>query len=437
MSDGREFGSRRRFLGVTASATAGAAAYNWHRRGRAHAAVSPAGTSDVLRVALVGCGGRGSGAAAQALEADPNTRLVALGDAFEDRLEGSLARLMKNESVSARVDVPKERRFVGFDAYKGVLEAGVDVVLLATPPHFRPQHLAAAVAAGKHVFAEKPVAVDPVGVRSVLASCEEAKRRGLAVVSGLCWRYDEGARELVRRVHGGAIGEVRAIHANDFRGPIWVKPRLPDWTDMEYQMRNWYYFTWLSGDFNVEQHVHFLDLCAWILKDQYPVRATGTGGRTWRTAPEYGNIYDHHAVTYEYASGLRVLSHCRQYPGAHNDSTILVVGTKGTATFADKTMSITSGRKIWQPPATRNDKFLMEHSELFASIRKGKPINNGDFMSKSTLMGIIGRMATYTGQLVLWDEAAASAERLGPDAYDWKAKVPAPPVPVPGAQSAG
>ena len=263
----------------------------------AQSAVSPGQT---LRVGLIGCGGRGTGAAAQALAADPNVKLMALGDAFRDRLEGSLATLKKQHAVAEKIDVPQERCFVGFGAYRNVIEHS-DVVLLATPPHFRPIHLQAAIAAGKHVFAEKPVAVDAPGVRKVLAACEEARKKNLSIVSGLAMRYSLGHREIIKRLHEGAVGQIRALQANDFRGPIWVKPRQPGWTDMEYHMRNWYYFTWLSGDFNVEQHIHLLDLCSWIM-NEYPARAYGTGGRQVRTAPEYGNIYDHHAVVYESAN---------------------------------------------------------------------------------------------------------------------------------------
>ena len=220
---------------------------------------------ELLRVGLIGCGGRGTGAAAQALTADPNTRLVAMSDGFEDRIDASLAALRGQASLADRVDVPAARRFSGFDGYQRVIEQS-DVVLLTTPPHFRPIHFQAAVNAGKHVFAEKPVAVDAPGVRKVLAACETARQKGLSVVCGLQTRYSNGHREIVRRLQHDALGPIRALQANDFRGPLWVKPRQPGWTDMEYQMRNWYYFTWLSGDFNVEQHIHLLDLCAWILK---------------------------------------------------------------------------------------------------------------------------------------------------------------------------
>jgi predicted dehydrogenase len=235
--------------------------------------------SDVLRVGLIGCGGRGTGAAAQALAADKNVKLTAMGDAFKDRLESSLAELNKDQTIAAKIDVPQDRCFVGFDAYKAVIASGVDVVLLASPPQFRPLHLGAAVEAGKHIFAEKPVAVDAPGVRSVLTICEEARKKNLSVVSGLCLRNSLGFQETIQRIHDGAIGDVLTLQANDYRGPIWVKPRQPDWSDMEWQMRNWYYFTWLSGDFNVEQHVHYLDVCAWVMNGEYPVRAVGMGGR--------------------------------------------------------------------------------------------------------------------------------------------------------------
>jgi len=306
----------------------------------------------------------------------------------------------------------------------------VDIVLLCTPPHFRPAHFAAAVAAGKHCFVEKPVAVDAAGVRAVLAASAEAERKKLSVVSGLCWRYDAPSRELVKRVQAGAIGDLRQITVNDFRGPIWVKPRQAIWSDMEYQMRNWYYFSWLSGDVNVEQHVHLLDLATWMAGDRYPVRAHGVGGRSWRNGKDHGNIFDHHAVTYEYADGLRVVSTCRQYPDSHNGTTIHAFGTKGTAVWGEKQGKIVA-RKTWEAPSTEHDKFQAEHDEMMAAIRRGRPINNGVYMAKSTLMGIMGREATYTGQLIKWDELEASTKELRPAAYAW-GPTSAASVPVPG-----
>lgn len=389
---------------------------------------------ELLRVGLVGCGGRGTGAAAQALAADDNVKLVALADAFSDRLHSSLETLKNQRDIAAKIDVPEARCFIGFDAYQSVI-AHSDVVLLATPPHFRPMHLQAAIAAGKHVFAEKPVAVDATGVRKVLATCAEARRRNLSVVSGLAMRYSNGHREIIQRLHDGAVGDIRVLHANDFRGPIWVKKRQPGWTDMEYHMRNWYYFTWLSGDFNVEQHIHLLDLCAWIMRDENPTRAYGAGGRHVRTGPDYGNIFDHHSVVYEYASGAKLFAACRQMAGCMNEIAAYVTGTKGSATLSQRTLEIAAGER-WAFSGKRNVSQQTEHDELFASIRRGQAIDNGDYMSKSTLMAIMGRMATYTGQAITWDQALNSKEDLSPESYDWNAKPPVSEVAMPGLTKA-
>jgi predicted dehydrogenase len=414
--------SRRQFL-KTSTATALAGPFL--------AGVALGQKPETLRVGLIGCGGRGTGAAAQALTADPNAKLVAMGDAFKDRLQTSLEELRTQKEISGRVEVPEEKRFVGFDAYQQVLGSGVDVVLLATPPHFRPIHLKAAVEAGKHVFAEKPVAVDAPGVRLVLSTCEEARKRNLSIVSGLVMRYSFANRETIQQIHHGAIGEIRALQANDFRGPIWVKPRRPEWTDMECHLRNWYYFTWLSGDFNVEQHVHMLDTCAWIMQDEYPVSAMGLGGRQVRTGPDYGNIYDHHSVIYEYANGVKLHAYCRQQSGGVNEISAEVTGSKGIASFSERGQFIT-GETKWSYRGEKNNNFVTEHEELFSSIRRGKPVNNGEYMAKSTLMGILGRMATYTGQKITWEQAMNSQETLSPDRYAWDGKPPKSEVAVPG-----
>jgi predicted dehydrogenase len=382
-----------------------------------------------LRVGLVGCGGRGTGAAEDALEADQNVKLVAMADAFGDRIHVSLETL-KNRKIAEKVDVPVENQFVGFDAYKEVIKR-VDVVLLTTPPHFRPIHLKAAVEAGKHIFAEKPVAVDAVGVRSVLAACEEARKKKLAVCSGLCLRYSPPYAEVMRRIHAGDIGEIHTMQANDFRGPIWVKPRKPGWTDMEYHMRNWYYFTWLSGDFNVEQHVHMLDLCSWAMQNEYPINAIGTGGRQVRTGPEYGNIYDHHAVIYEYKNGAKLFATCRQQAGCAGEISATVVGTKGKAFFSSRGSYIETNQRE-RYGGEDNNVYKIEHRELFGSIRRDDFINNGEYMSKSTLMAILGRMATYTGQKVTWEEAMNSAEDLSPSGYTWDAQPPVSEIAIPG-----
>jgi predicted dehydrogenase len=396
-------------------------------------AVHAAG-DDTLKVGLIGCGSRGTGAASQALMADDRVKLTAMGDAFEDRIQLSLDNLkLVKEIDAAKIDVPAERRFVGFDAFQRVIESGVDVVLLTTPPHFRPIHLKAAIDAGKHVFAEKPCAVDAPGVLSVLESCAKAKAKGLAVVSGLCLRSHSGYREGIKRIQGGALGEIRTIIANDYRGPIWVKARRPDWTDMHWQMRNWYYFTWLSGDFNVEQHVHNLDVCAWVMNEEYPVKATGMGGREVRKGPEYGNIYDHHSVVYEYANGARVISNTRQMPGCKNNISVSVLAEKGTAMLNEGVngVRIDAGGESWAYRDKAKNIYQVEHDEMFASIRSGNPINNGDYMAKSTLMAIMGRMATYTGKEITWDMAWNSKEDLTPPHYEWR-ELATPPIAVPG-----
>jgi predicted dehydrogenase len=418
--------SRRQFLTTTAAAGTIAALPNVHAAG-----------SDVLRVGLIGCGERGTGAATQALAADSNVKLVAMADAFADRLEQSLELLGKEEEIASKIDVKPEHRFVGFDAYKELLASGVDIVLLCTPPHFRPLHLRAAIDSGKHVFAEKPVAVDAPGVRSVLATCKQAESKGLSVVSGLCLRYDNSFRETVKRIHDGAIGEVVALLANDYRSGRWNKPRQSDWTEMYYQMRNWYNFTWLSGDFNVEQHVHFLDVCAWLMRNQYPVKAVGMGGRAVLTGPEYGQIYDHFSVVYEYSNGVRLLSNCRQQPHCKNDMSAAVLGTRGRAELIErrKGMRIQSGKGLWVFDGPQNRMYQTEHDELFASIRNSKPINNGAYMAKSTLLAVMGRMAAYTGQEITWDKALGSKEDLSPDRYAWDGQPPPAKIAIPGETS--
>ncbi len=414
--------SRRQFINTSSAAALAAP--------MALSALIPSRAEEggTLRVGLVGCGGRGTGAAADALQADKNVKLVAMADAFADRLKGSLETL-KTQKIAEKIDVPAENQFVGLDAYKEVIKR-VDVVLLTTPPHFRPIHIRAAVDAGKHFFAEKPVAVDAPGVRSVLAACEEARKKKLGVCSGLCLRYSGSYGEMIKRIHAGDIGEIRTMQANDFRGPIWVKPRQPGMTDMEYHLRNWYYFTWLSGDFNVEQHVHMLDLCAWAIND-YPVSAIGTGGRQVRTGPEYGNIYDHHSVIYEYKNGAKLFATCRQQAGCAPDISATIYGTKGVAYFSSRGSYIHIDKRE-RYDGERNEIYQIEHNELFKSIRNNDVINNGDYMAKSTLMAIQGRMATYTGQKVTWEQAMNSAEDLSPSGYTWDAQPPVSEIAIPG-----
>jgi len=307
-------------------------------------------------------------------------------------------------------------------------------VLLCTPPHFRPLHLRAAVQAGKHVFAEKPCAVDAAGVRSVLETCQDARRRNLSIVSGLCLRHDNGFKDTVRRIQDGALGDIIALQANDLRGPIWTRTREPGWTDMQWHMRNWYYYTWLSGDFNVEQHVHYLDVCAWVMGDRYPVRCYGTGGRQVRTGAEFGNIFDHFSVVYEFANGVKFFSQCRQQAGCANEITGHVLGSRGTGLLSERNrgMVLQTGNNRHVYTGAANDMYQTEHDVLFASIRNSTPVNNGEYMAKSTLLAIMGRMAAYTGQSITWEQALNSREVLAPAQYTWEARPPAAEVARPG-----
>ena len=389
--------------------------------------------SDVLRVGLIGCGSRGTGAAEQAMRADPNVKLVAVGDAFRDRIDTSLATLRRNNALEGKIDVPAERQFVGLDAYRDVIAAGVDVVLLTSPPGFRPLHIQAAVAADKHIFAEKPCAVDGPGVRAVLAACEEARRRRLAVVSGLCWRYDTGKRQVFRRIHDGAIGDIVSMQCNYLTGTLWHRERVQGMTDVAWQLRNWLYFTWLSGDFNCEQHVHSLDKLAWAMRDVYPVRCYGLGGRQVRTGAEFGHIFDHMAVVYEWENGVKGHANCRQQAGCFNEVNDFIIGTKGKANVMQHTIT---GENPWRYPAADArrdvDRYQQEHNEMFASIRRGQPINNGEYMAKSSLMGVMGRMACYTGQAVTWDQALNSQVNLFPENLTFQTELPVPEVARPG-----
>lgn len=426
-SGGQPRASRRRFL---RSSSAGAAAVAAGLAGRVPAAppVHAVG-SQTLRVGLVGCGSRGTGAADQVMQAGDGVKLVAMADMFGDRLEASRARL--RQRGGDKFDVTDDRCFVGFDACRQLLDSGVDVVLLATPPHFRPAHLKAAVDAGKHVFMEKPVAVDAPGVRSVLQTCNQAKAKNLTIVAGLMLRYSTAIRGTIGRIHDGQIGKIVALQSNYNIGSLWVKLRQPEWSDMEWQLRNWYYFTWLSGDHIVEQHVHGLDLMAWTMQDVPPLRCFALGGRQARTGPEFGHIFDHHAVCYEYAGGVRCFCYCRQQNGTFADTSQLVFGSDGIADLRKGTMT---GPETWRYSQARGEKdvpYQQEQNALLASIRAGTAVNNGEYAAKSTLLAIMGRMASYTGQQVTWEQALNSQEDLTPQRYEF-GPLEVPPVPVPG-----
>jgi predicted dehydrogenase len=391
---------------------------------------------DTLKIGLVGCGGRGSGAAGLAMKADPNVKLTALGDMFPDRLESAKSTL--REQGQDKFAVEDKNCFVGWDAYKHVIDA-VDVVLLATPPHFRPMHLKYAVEKGKHAFIEKPVAVDAPGVRSVLESAKKAKEKGLSICHGFCYRFHPGVRELMKRVHGGEIGEIVAIQSTYNTGYLWSRERTPTMTDMEWQLRNWLYFTWLSGDHNVEQHVHSIDKAMWVMEmnaakglKTHPLKCVGLGGRQTRVEPMWGNIFDHHAVFYEFDGGTRVFSYCRQQASTKGEDSDRILGAKGRAfvqQFGTQTIDV-PGRPVWRYNKKSNC-YLIEHQEHLKSIRDKKPMDIITQAAHSTLMAIMGRMATYTGQEITWEMALNSKQDLTPAKYEF-GPMPTPEVAKPG-----
>jgi myo-inositol 2-dehydrogenase/D-chiro-inositol 1-dehydrogenase len=387
-----------------------------------------------IRVGLIGCGGRGSGAASQALNADPNVVLTAMGDAFEDQLQKSLQSLQKEHGD--KVQVAPEKRFVGLDAYQKVIDSGVDVVLLATPPGFRPVHLKAAIGAGKHVFCEKPMATDVPGVRSVLESVKLAKEKNLSLVAGFCWRRDTARREFYKRIHDGAIGEIRAIYATYYTGPVKPMPQASDrpagMGDLEWQLRNWYNFVWLSGDGYVEQCCHSVDKVAWGMKDQPPLKAVAVGGR--QTPNHQGNIFDHMFVVYEFPDDVRAFVGQRQVGNTYSENSDYLMGSEGFAKIPGWQAPIIKGKTNWRyhDSEPKKDMYQIEHNELFASIRSGNPINDGEWMAQSTLMGIMGRMAAYTGQEISWEAAMNSEDKLVPDNPDWNMKLEIAPMALPG-----
>jgi predicted dehydrogenase len=382
-----------------------------------------------LRVGLIGCGGRGTGAAHQALNADPDTELHALADLFDDQLQKCLQSLQKG-AAGERVNVPKSRQYVGFDAYQKLIDS-CDVVLHATTPHFRPLHLEATIAAGKHTFVEKPIATDPAGVRRVRAACEKARSKGISVVTGLCYRYENAKRETIKRIQDGAIGDITALQTTYNTGTLWHRGHKPEWSEMEYQIRNWLYFDWLSGDHIVEQHIHSLDKVAWAMGDKYPVKATASGGRIQRTDEKWGNIYDHFNTVYEFENGVRAFSSCRQWGNADTDVSDHAFGTEGVARIQSHRVEGSDGT-VWQHEKDpKDDMYQNEHDQFFASIRSGEPINNGEIMCNSTLMAIMGRLSAYSGRTVTWDEMLQSELDLSLPNYAW-GDAPQRPVAVPG-----
>jgi predicted dehydrogenase len=393
--------------------------------------------SDVIKVGVVGTGGRGTGAIRDVLLSSEGVAITALGDLNPDRLEQSRMNLDKSAggdaSFGARYKagfkVTGDNVFTGFDAYKKVLASDVDLVILATPPGFRPMHLEAAVAAGKHIFTEKPVATDSVGIRSVLATYEAALKKNLAIVAGTQRRHQAEYLETLARLHDGAIGDVVSGQVFWNQGGLWNHPRQPNWSDAEWQIRNWLYFAWLSGDHIVEQHVHNIDVANWVMR-AHPIRAIGVGGRQQRTDPRYGHIYDHFGVDFEYPNGARVLSMCRQIDGTRNRIGESFIGTRGSS---ETSASRISGPSAWtyQKPQKPVSPYVQEHTDLIASIRAGKPLNELKQVAESTLTAIMGREAAYTGQELTWDEVLKAELDLMPPQIAF-GPLDVPPVPIPG-----
>lgn len=427
MTDQDHLTTRRNFLKTSAAASAVIAA-----PAILSSKAFAENNSDTLKIGLIGCGGRGTGAAGQALSADPNVTLVAMGDVFEEKIQVALSELQK--AHPEKVKVTPEKCFVGIDAFQKVINSGVDVVLLASPPGFRPTHLKAAVEANKHVFCEKPMATDAPGVRSVIESGKAAKAKKLALVAGFCWRYDLPRREFYKRVHEGAIGEIRAVYANYFAGQVKPMPpasdRPKDMTDLEWQLRNWYNFVWLSGDGLVEQACHSVDKISWAMKNAMPLKAVATGGRC--TPNNQGNIFDHMFITYEFENDVRAFMGQRQIANCHNENSDYLMGSEGFGKIAGWSDPVIRAKESWRYRGQKINMYQQEHNELFASIRKREPINDYEWMANSTMMAIMGRMAAYTGQEVTWEDAFNSKEQLVPEKLDWKMKLDIPPMAMPG-----
>lgn len=386
--------------------------------------------SDKIRVGLIGCGSRGTGAALDCVRSSDGVEIVAMADVFKDCIDKSLANLSRLEDD--KVSVTKDRTFTGFDAYKKMMETDVDCVIMATPPHFRSEHLEAAVEAGKHVFMEKPGGVDPVGIRRLIAAGEAAKTKGLSVVVGTQQRRQPQYQEINKRIHNGQIGNIVSGQCYWLwdEGNWHFSKRHAEWSDMEWQIRCWPYFTWLSGDHIVEQHVHNLDIINWAI-GSHPVKCSAIGGRQVRTGPEYGNIFDHFAVEYEYPDGVRVMSMASQIEGGIDKVCERLVGTKGR-TYTTRSVGYIEGEKPYKYEGPSSSGFETEHADLIDSIRKGKPINEVKHLAESTLTAIMGRMSAYTGRALNWDWVMnASMLDLTPPKYEL-GDLPVRPIPVPG-----
>ncbi len=421
--------TRRRFLTRSTTATLTPVLFPYVLGGSASANVS--NNQDTLKIGLIGCGGRGTGAALQALNADKNIKLFAVADVSAEKAEAAIKQL-----PSGRVDVPKERQFIGLDGYKQVI-ACCDVVILASPPGFRPMQLTAAVEAGKHIFCEKPMAVDAAGYRVALEAIRKSKEKNISIVAGFCWRRSASRVEAMKRVHDGQIGDIASIFATYYTSPVKpmqeVSARPPTMSDVEWQIRNWFNFSWLSGDSLVEQAVHSVDKIGWALGDKDPISCVATGGR--QIPSKGGNIFDHFHVAYEFDNNVIAHLGCRQITGCYNENADHIRGTKGTLFIGSKGGGVPTieGAESWRFRGEEKNMYQAEHDELFAAIRSGKMINDGDWMLHSTMLALMGRMAAYTGKKITWKEAIESKEDLAPEeTLKWSDKFEPTPMPRPG-----
>jgi len=417
--------TRRDFVKASAAISAGALVPS------AFAARTGRAVDDTIRVGVIGCGGRGTGAAANAIKAHPKVKIVAMADLFEDRLRGSHGWISNDEEYENQVDVDSANMFFGFDAYKKLLAIkDIDYVILATPPGFRPIHFDAAVSAGKHVFMEKPVAVDPAGIRRVIDAGQRAKAQKLSVVAGTQRRHERSYLALMDRVQNGDIGEVVSASCYWNQGGLWVHDRKPEYSDMEWQCRNWLYFTWLSGDHICEQHIHNIDVINWAMGGP-PVKATGMGGRQVRTEEKYGNIFDHFSIEYEYANGMTMQSMCRQTDGCVGRVEEVLVGSKGRS-VSRPGYAVINGPGEWRFEGDNRNPYEQEHVDLIASITgEGGYLNEAQRVAESTLTAIMGRMSAYTGKSLTFTEAMGSKLDLAPEAYAF-GELAVRPVSVPG-----
>ncbi len=420
--------TRRNFL-KTSATVVGATAMTSLSDGRGlHAA-----GDDKIRFGLIGCGSRGTGAALQAMKGDPGAELVAVADVFPDHVASTLAKLRREKPKQVAVD--DEHGFAGFDAYEKVIQSNVDVVLIACASRYHPAYLAACIDAGKHVFVEKPHAIDPAGVRVVAAACEKAKKKNLSVVSGLHRRYDPAIKETMARIHDGAIGDIVAAEVTFLRAPYRIIGRDPKWSEAEWQFKTWYHFNWLSGDDVPQSMIHTIDAATWAIREEAPTGVHGLGGRSASYGHKYGNVFDHHTVVFEYASGVRVYGMVRTQHGCHGEVQTKLFGTKGVA--GERWIR---GENEWRFKGRSPGGHQQEQIDFFAALRAGKIINNGDYMVQSTLSTVLGQMACYSGKKLTWKQALESTFAYGPDCmptFETEPPVKADdkgeyPVPMPG-----